>query len=62
MSFTLNASGGVTGVRVVRSSGARLLDEAAAEMVRRAAPFPPIPAGLGATITIQAPIAFDLPR
>jgi protein TonB len=62
VSFTLNASGKVMAVKVVRSSGARVLDEAAREMVQRASPYPPIPAGLGPTITIQAPIAFDLPR
>jgi protein TonB len=62
VSFTLNASGKVTAVRVVRSSGKRILDEAAIEMVRRASPYPPIPPGLGNAITIQAPIAFDLPR
>lgn len=62
MSFTLNASGRVTAVRVVRSAGSRILDDAALEMVRRAAPYPPIPTGLGATITIQAPIGFELPR
>lgn len=61
VSFTLNASGRVTAARVVRSSGKRILDEAAIEMVRRASPYPPIPPGLGSTITIQAPIAFDLP-
>jgi protein TonB len=62
VSFTLNASGRVTAARVVRSSGKRILDEAAIEMVRRASPYPPIPPGLGSTITIQAPIAFDLSR
>lgn len=62
VSFTLNASGKVTAVRVVRSSGKKILDEAAIEMVRRASPYPPIPPGLGSTITVQAPIAFDLPR
>ncbi len=62
VSFTLNASGKVTAVRVVRSSGERILDDAAKEMVQRASPYPPIPPGLGSTITIQAPIAFDLPR
>jgi len=62
VSFTLNAGGKVTAARVVRSSGERILDEAAVEMVRRASPYPPIPAGLGATITIQAPIGFELPR
>lgn len=62
VSFTLNASGRVTAVRVVRSSGKKILDDAAKEMVERASPYPPIPPGLGPTITIQAPIAFDLPR
>jgi protein TonB len=60
--FTLNASGRVTAANVVRSAGSRVLDQAALEMVRRAAPYPPIPKGLGATITIQAPIGFELPR
>lgn len=62
VSFTLNGAGKVTAARVVRSSGERILDEAAVEMVRRASPYPPIPPGLGATITIQAPIGFELPR
>jgi protein TonB len=62
VSFTLNASGRVTEARVVRSAGSRILDDAALEMVRRAAPYPPIPRGLGSTITIQAPIGFELPR
>ncbi len=60
--FTLNASGRVTAAKVVRSAGSRVLDQAALEMVRRAAPYPPIPKGLGTTITIQAPIGFELPR
>ena len=60
--FTLNASGRVTAVKVVRSAGSRILDDAAVDMVRRAAPYPPIPRGLGATITIQAPIGFQVPR
>ena len=62
VSFTLNASGRVTAARVVRSAGSRILDDAALEMVRRAAPYPPIPRALGTTITIQAPIGFELPR
>jgi protein TonB len=62
VSFTLNGAGNVTAVRVVRSSGQPILDQAAIEMVQRASPFPPIPAGLGNAITIQAPIGFELPR
>ena len=60
--FILNAAGRVTAVKVVRSAGSRILDDAAVEMVRGAAPYPPIPKGLGSTITIQAPIGFELPR
>jgi protein TonB len=42
-SFTVNAGGGLGGVRIARSSGSRELDKAALAIVRRAAPFPPIP-------------------
>ncbi|WP_378950510.1 TonB family protein [Mesorhizobium sp. ANAO-SY3R2] len=45
--FVVDAAGGVGGVRVVRSSGSPELDRAAVEMVRRAAPFPPIPPEAG---------------
>lgn len=41
--FTVTASGTVNGARVVRSSGSGLLDQAALETIRRAAPFPAIP-------------------
>ena len=43
VTFVVNAGGGVGGVSVVRSSGSPELDQAAIAMVRRAAPFPPIP-------------------
>ncbi|MEJ6784582.1 energy transducer TonB [Aminobacter sp. Piv2-1] len=47
VSFTVGASGGVDGIRIVQSSGSAELDAAALEVVRRAAPFPPIPAEAG---------------
>ncbi|NGO50213.1 TonB family protein [Allomesorhizobium camelthorni] len=47
VAFTVSANGGVGGVRVVRSSGSPVLDNAAIETVRRAAPFPAIPEGAG---------------
>lgn len=47
VSFSVDATGGVGGVRVVQSSGSPELDSAAVEMVRRAAPFPPIPPEAG---------------
>jgi periplasmic protein TonB len=47
VAFTVSANGSVGGVRVVRSSGSPVLDKAAIETVRRAAPFPAIPEGAG---------------
>ncbi|TJW31536.1 MAG: TonB family protein, partial [Mesorhizobium sp.] len=47
VSFTIDANGGVGGVRIARSSGSPELDEAALAIIRRAAPFPPIPADTG---------------
>lgn len=47
VSFTVGASGGVDGIRIVQSSGSAELDAAALEVVRRAVPFPPIPAEAG---------------
>lgn len=59
VSFTVSAGGSVGGVRVVRSSGSPLLDRAAVETVRRAAPFPPIPEGAGrSSWPFTVPLAF----
>lgn len=46
VAFTVEADGRLAGVRVVESSGSELLDEAALEAVRQAAPFPPFPDGV----------------
>lgn len=43
ISFTVTSGGGVSSIRVLRSSGSPILDRAALDTVRRAAPFPPIP-------------------
>jgi protein TonB len=57
--FTVTAAGGVSGVRVVRSSGNPVFDKAAMETVRRAAPFPPIPPEAGrSTWTFTMPLGF----
>jgi protein TonB len=45
--FVVSAAGGVGSIRVVSSSGSPVLDKAALETVRRAAPFPAIPANAG---------------
>ena len=62
ISFTLNANGNVLSAKVARASGTAALDKAALAAVRSASPFPPIPAGLGSTITVSAPIRFDQGR
>lgn len=45
VSFTVTSGGGLAGVRIAKSAGSALLDGAALDAVRRAAPFPAIPAG-----------------
>ena len=58
--FSIGADGTLSGLEVARSSGARLLDEAAMDMVRRAAPFPPVPAELGGALVLSVPVVFEL--
>lgn len=57
VAFTVTGGGGVSGARVVRSSGSPVLDQAALDTVRRAAPFPPIPDGR-ANWSFTVPLAF----
>ncbi|MBW9117819.1 TonB family protein [Rhizobium cauense] len=45
--LTIGASGDLNGLSVVRSSGISALDQVVVEGVRRAAPFPPLPAEWG---------------
>ncbi|KQV83705.1 energy transducer TonB [Rhizobium sp. Root1220] len=45
--LTIDGSGGLSGLSVARSSGIPELDRAVVEGVRRAAPFPPLPAEWG---------------
>jgi protein TonB len=57
--FVLSASGSVTSASLGQSSGAAAFDQAALSMVRRASPFPPIPSGLGSSLSFNAPIRFQ---
>ncbi|MGE0501848.1 MAG: TonB family protein [Rhizobiaceae bacterium] len=57
VAFTVSANGSVGGIRVVRSSGSPVLDKAAIDTVRRAAPFPAIPDGR-ANWPFTVPLAF----
>ena len=60
VSFTVNASGQVTGARLTRSSGHAVLDRAAVGMVSRASPFPPIPNALSVkSLSVDVPVRFD---
>jgi TonB family protein len=54
VSFTIQADGTVTDIRVVQSSGALLLDRAAQRAIDSAAPFGPLPKDYGTNrITIE---------
>jgi protein TonB len=61
VAFTVEADGRLAEVRVVESSGSELLDEAALQAVRDAAPFPPFPAGIDRQRwDFTLPLAFSL--
>lgn len=58
--FVVDAGGRVRDVRLVASSGSDLLDRAAVETVRRAAPLPPIPKAAGRSEwSFTAPVSFS---
>jgi protein TonB len=59
--FALGSNGQVLSASLVSGSGASVLDEAALAIVRRASPFPPIPAGLNRTrMDFAQRMRFDL--
>lgn len=59
VAFVVKASGAVSSIRLVRSSGSAQLDKAALAAVRKAAPFPKIPAAAGRTSwPFTVPIGF----
>jgi periplasmic protein TonB len=53
VAFAIGPAGGITGLRIARSSGKTQLDQAAIATVRSAAPFPPPPAGVNPAFSIQ---------
>lgn len=59
VSFSVNAHGGVSGVRLAGSSGDPALDAAALAMIARADPVPPPPPGLGSRISLSIPVRFS---
>ncbi len=56
--FTISRSGRVTSVRLSRRSGNSAIDRAAIAMVRRASPFPPIPAGMNGRMSFTVPVSY----
>ncbi|PTM49071.1 energy transducer TonB family protein [Phreatobacter oligotrophus] len=57
--FSILRSGAAGGVSLASSSGNSVVDQAAVAMVRRAAPFPPLPAEYGpAAMPLTVPVAF----
>ncbi|MDO6962406.1 cell envelope integrity protein TolA [Rhizobium alvei] len=57
--FTITTSGGVSNLRVSKSSGDAAVDKAALAIVNKAAPFPAIPAETGKkTWSMRVPITF----
>jgi protein TonB len=59
--FALDRQGHLLESRIVRSSGAAILDEEALALVQRAQPFPPPPAELtGPRVALTVPIRFNL--
>lgn len=58
--FVVAANGSPSGMRIVQSSGNAAIDRAGIDTVSRAAPFPPIPAGVGRdTWLFTIPLAFE---
>lgn len=59
--FALHRNGSVTDVRIMRSSLSGILDTEAARTIRRAAPFPPVPAKIkGEPLDVRVPISFEI--
>jgi TonB family protein len=56
--FRIERNGRLLDVAVAQSTGRPALDEAALGIVRRAAPFPPIPRGMADEMTLTLPIDF----
>lgn len=60
LAFSLDAAGNVSNVKVERSSGSPILDEAAADVMRRASPLPRPPGGAQKSWNLTMPMRFQL--
>jgi len=61
LAFSLDRQGRVTATRILKSSGSAALDQETLELVRRAQPFPALPAAMaGAQIDLTVPVRFNM--
>lgn len=60
VSLSFHRDGRILQVYVAETSGAAMLDAAALDTIRRAAPLPRLPAGSGERETILVPVSFSL--
>ena len=61
VSISIRRNGALAEARLVRSSGSSLLDEATLEVMRRAAPFPPLPPDVaGSVLVLSIPMNFTI--
>ncbi len=60
LKFVLNRDGSLRELKVVKSSGVDILDDAAIKAIRRAAPFYAIPKKLGDVLSIVANFEYEL--
>ncbi len=62
--FRVAAGGQLVSREITTSSGSKVLDEAAVAVLDRAAPFPPMPAGVasGEPMVVTVPFEFNHPR
>ena len=60
LKFVLNRDGSLRELKVVKSSGVDILDDAAIKAIRRAAPFYAIPENLGDVLSIVANFEYEL--
>jgi TonB family protein len=59
LAFSIDRQGNLVSSRIVKSSGSAPLDAAALDLIKRAAPFPPPPAGIAdSELSFVVPIRF----
>lgn len=59
--LTVNATGELIAHRIVKSSGSKVLDNAALASIEKASPFPPIPSEVGEeTVVVSVPFKFSV--